>query len=79
MGYPVVVKVLGVSHKTDSGGVRLNLVSADDVSAAVVEMSGLSDSYLVEKMVEGVVAELIVGVARDEQFGPYLLVGGGGT
>jgi acyl-CoA synthetase (NDP forming) len=29
-------------------------------------------------MVEGVVAELIVGVARDEQFGPYLMVGGGG-
>jgi len=49
LGYPVVVKALGVAHKTD-----------------------------VEKMVEGVVAELIVGVARDEQFGPYLLVGGGG-
>jgi len=30
-------------------------------------------------MVDGVVAELIVGVARDEQFGPYLLVGGGGV
>jgi len=29
-------------------------------------------------MVDGVVAELIVGVARDEQFGPYLLIGGGG-
>jgi len=41
-------------------------------------MSGLSESYLVEDMIDGVVAELIVGVARDEQFGPYLLVGGGG-
>jgi acetyl-CoA synthetase len=41
-------------------------------------MSGLCDSYLIEKMIEGVVAELIVGVARDAQFGPYLLVGGGG-
>jgi len=30
-------------------------------------------------MVDGVVAELIVGVARDEQFGPYLLIGGGGV
>jgi acyl-CoA synthetase (NDP forming) len=78
LGYPVVVKALGISHKTDTGGVRLDLGSADDVSAAVMEMSGLSDSYLVEKMVAGVVAELIVGVARDEQFGPYLLVGGGG-
>jgi acetyl-CoA synthetase len=78
LGYPVVVKALGISHKTDTGGVRLALGSADDVSAAVTEMSGLSDIYLVEKMVEEVVAELIVGVARDEQFGPYLLVGGGG-
>jgi acetyl-CoA synthetase len=33
---------------------------------------------LIEKMIDGAVAELIVGVARDEQFGPYLLVGGGG-
>ena len=46
--------------------------------AAVTEMSDISESYLIEKMVEKVVAELIVGVARDAQFGPYLLVGGGG-
>jgi len=78
LGYPVVVKALGVAHKTEVGGVRLDLGSADEVSAAVMEMSGLSESYLIEKMVDGVVAELIVGIARDEQFGPYLLVGGGG-
>jgi len=78
LGYPVVVKALGVAHKTEVGGVRLDLGSADEVSAAVMEMSGLSESYLIEKMVDGVVAELIVGVARDEHFGPYLLVGGGG-
>ena len=78
LGYPVVVKALGVAHKTDVGGVRLGLGKADEVSAAVTSMSGLAGSYLVEKMVDGVVAELIVGVARDEQFGPYLLIGGGG-
>jgi acetyl-CoA synthetase len=78
LGYPVVVKALGVAHKTEVGGVRLDLGSADEVSAAVMEMSGLCESYLIEKMVDGVIAELIVGVARDEQFGPYLLVGGGG-
>lgn len=78
LGYPVVVKALDVAHKTEVGGVRLNLSSAEDVSATVMEMTSLSESYLVERMVEGVVAELIVGVARDEQFGPYLLVGGGG-
>jgi acyl-CoA synthetase (NDP forming) len=79
MGYPVVAKALGVAHKTEVGGVRLNLSSAEEVSAAVKEMSGLSESYLIEKMVDGVVAELIVGVARDEDFGPYLVVGGGGA
>lgn len=78
LGYPIVVKALGVAHKTEVGGVRLGLGNADEVSAAVMEMSGLSESYLIEKMIDGVVAELIVGVARDEQFGPYLLVGGGG-
>jgi acyl-CoA synthetase (NDP forming) len=78
LGYPVVVKALGVSHKTEAGGVGLDLGNAEAVSTAVGEMSGLSESYLIEKMIDGVVAELIVGVARDEQFGPYLLVGGGG-
>ena len=78
LGYPVVIKALGVSHKTEVGGVRLGLGSADEVIAAVTEMSKLSRSFLIEKMIDGVVAELIVGVVRDEQFGPYLLLGGGG-
>ncbi len=78
LGYPVVVKALGAAHKTEVGGVRTGLRSADEVSAAVTEMAGFAESYLVEKMIVGAVAELIVGVARDEQFGPYLLVGGGG-
>jgi len=79
LGYPAVVKALGVAHKTEVKGVRLGLNNAGAVSAAVMEMSSLCESFLIEKMVEGAVAELIVGVARDEQFGPYLLVGGGGT
>jgi len=78
LGYPVVVKALGVAHKTNVGGVRLDLGSAGEVSAAVTQISNVSESFLIEKMVDGVVAELIVGVARDEQFGPYLLIGGGG-
>jgi acetyl-CoA synthetase len=78
MGYPIVVKALGVAHKTEVGGVKLGLGNADEVSAAVIEMAELSRAYLIEKMVEGVVAELIFGVACDEQFGPHLLIGGGG-
>ena len=78
LGYPVVVKALGVAHKTEMGGVRLDLGSAEEVSTAVTRLSGLSEAFLVEKMVDEIVAELILGVARDEQFGPYLVVGGGG-
>ena len=78
LGYPVVVKALGVAHKTDVGGVRLNLRSAEEVSSVVKEMLALTETCLIEKMVEGAVAELIVGIARDEQFGPYLVIGGGG-
>ena len=44
----------------------------------MAEISDLSESFLIEKMIHGAVAELIVGVARDAQFGPYILVGGGG-
>lgn len=78
LGYPIAVKALGIAHKTEAGGVKLNLGNPDEVSRAVKEMSHLSESFLIEKMVDGIVAELIVGVARDEQFGPYLLIGGGG-
>jgi acetyl-CoA synthetase len=78
IGFPVAVKALGVAHKTDVGGVRLGLENEAVVSAAVAEMSHLAESYLIEEMVEDVVAELIVGVARDAHFGPYLIVGGGG-
>jgi acyl-CoA synthetase (NDP forming) len=78
LGYPVALKALGVPHKTDVGGVKLNLGNANEVSAAMEEMAGLSESFIIENMIEGIVAELIVGVARDEQFGPYLVIGGGG-
>jgi acyl-CoA synthetase (NDP forming) len=78
LGFPVVIKALGVAHKTEVGGVRLDLRSADDVTSAMAMMASLSESFLVERMIEGAVAELIVGVAQDEQFGPYLVVGGGG-
>ena len=78
LGYPVVIKALGVAHKTDVGGVRLNLTSPASVADAVSEMRLLAKDVLVEKMVTGAVTELIVGVSRDEQFGLHLVVGAGG-
>jgi acyl-CoA synthetase (NDP forming) len=79
IGYPVAVKALGLAHKTDSGAVSLNLENADAVATAVEAMEGISERFVVAEMVTNAVAELIVGVHRDEQFGPTLLIGFGGV
>jgi acyl-CoA synthetase (NDP forming) len=79
IGYPIVVKSLGLAHKTDVGGVVLNLQNARQVEEAVVACSNFSEKFLVEKMILGGVAELIIGIAQDEQFGPFMLLGGGGV
>lgn len=81
LGFPVAIKIHSdkIAHKTEVGGVKLGLRSRADVTDAVASMSHLGDRYLVERMVEGAVAELIVGVVRDPQFGPTLTVGAGGV
>ena len=81
LGYPVVVKAVAahLAHKTEAGAVHLNLVNAGQVQAAVDQMQGLSDHFLVEQMAGAVVAEVIVGVQRDAQFGLSLTVGAGGV
>jgi acyl-CoA synthetase (NDP forming) len=87
LGYPVVVKAVGAKflHKSDMGAVALNLQTAEEVAAAVVNMSNAvashgvaAEKFLVERMVGGTVAELIVGINRDDQFGPALVIGAGG-
>ena len=81
LGYPVVVKVVSaaLAHKTEAGGVRLDLRSAEAVHAAVSSMAHLGDRFLVERMAQGVVAEVIVGLVRDPQFGLALTLGAGGV
>lgn len=81
LGYPVAIKVVSadMAHKTEVGGVKLNLIDADAVNAAAEHMLTLADTVLVESMVKDSVAELIVGVDRDPQFGPFLVVGFGGV
>jgi acyl-CoA synthetase (NDP forming) len=78
LNYPLVVKALGVAHKTDVGAVKLNLKTVSEVVQAVADMEQLSQRFLIEEMVDDVVAEIIVGVVRDEQFGHYLVLGAGG-
>jgi acyl-CoA synthetase (NDP forming) len=77
--FPLVVKALGVAHKTDVGGVRLMLQNSLEIEQAIREMAGLSSDFLIEEMVQDVIAELLVGCSRDEQFGPYLVIGSGGV
>jgi len=81
LGYPVVVKAVSpaLAHKTEAGAVRLNLMNAAEVEAALAAMAPLSDQFLVEQMVRGALAELLVGVQHDPQFGLTLSLGAGGV
>lgn len=80
LGYPVVVKAVSdtLAHKTEAGGVKLNLNTAAEVQAAVASMAHLATEFLIEKMAADVVAEIIVGISRDAQFGLALTLGAGG-
>ncbi len=91
IGYPVVVKLNSetITHKTDVGGVRLDLANADEVRNAYLTMErSVSEKYSPEdflgvtvqpmlKLSDGY--ELIVGSSPDPQFGPVILFGTGGT
>jgi acyl-CoA synthetase (NDP forming) len=84
--FPVVVKVISseILHKSDAGGVRVNVMSVDEVRAAIRSMSTLPaiakasvEGWLVEEMApEG--QEIVVGGMRDADFGPLVMVGLGG-
>ena len=80
LGYPVTLKVssAAIAHKTEAGGVALNLRTADEVREAAERMAKLAPDVLVERMVTGAVAELIIGLTSDPQFGTALVVGAGG-
>lgn len=87
IGFPVVMKVLSsdIVHKTEAGGVILNIHNSDDVLKAydlIMKNVGKSNPHadikgvVVEEQVKG--HELIVGAKKDPQFGPVLMVGLGG-
>lgn len=77
IGFPVVLKGTGLAHKTEAGAVVLNLASSCDVHRAAEKMP--SGSFLVEEMVTGTLAELLVGVVRDPAHGHVLTLAAGGT
>ncbi|WP_299673051.1 acetate--CoA ligase family protein [uncultured Roseobacter sp.] len=73
---PLVLKGLGLAHKSDAGAVRLGLTQG--ALAAAADAIG-AEAYLVEEMVEGAVAELLVSVSRDPAHGAVLTLGAGGV
>lgn len=89
LGYPVVLKILSadIAHKTEAGGVRLHLASAQAVRAAFDDVMVSARRYAPAARIEGVllqkmeagVAELILGATRDPVFGMTLTVGLGGV
>ncbi len=70
---PYALKGLGFAHKTEAGAVRLGLISL----AGQDPMLGAT-GYLLEEMVQGVMAELLVGLRRDAVYGATLTLGFGG-
>ena len=90
LGYPVVIKVLSpdISHKTDVGGVLLNLANAGQVQAGFEAIRDSVRERAPQARWEGVAVqpmisatrgvELLLGMKRDPQFGPVILLGAGG-
>jgi acetyltransferase len=81
LGYPVVAKVAhpALTHKSDVGGVRLGLFTADAVRSAAADLLALADgaAVLVQPQREGI--ELVIGGVRDPDWGPVIMTGFGGV
>jgi len=64
-GYPLVVKVSGVAHKTEKSGVVLNVKTESELREHAVELLKIADRLLIEPFYQDVVAELLIGIVRD--------------
>ncbi|NUU35913.1 acetate--CoA ligase family protein [Pseudomonas sp. C2B4] len=89
LGYPLVVKAVSAQlpHKTEAGAVALNLKDGAALSAALEKMRASIKAYapdvpfeqlLLEPMAKPPLAELIVGIKRENDFGVALVIGAGG-
>lgn len=79
IGYPVVAKLVGKAHKTEHDGVELNINDDAALGAAASRLLVISDSILVESYCDGAVAELLVGIVREESGLLMLTIGAGGV
>ncbi len=78
VGYPVVAKVVGPVHKSDVGGVTLNIRTAEHLALEFDRMMQIQDAtgVMVQKMLKG--TELFIGAKYEERFGHVVLCGLGG-
>lgn len=77
VGFPLVLKGMGLAHKTEAGAVALGLTSLAEVERAAALMP--VTQFLVEEMITGAVAELLIGIVRDPAHGMLLTLAAGGT
>ena len=80
IGFPVVVKAVGLAHKTETGGVVVGLDDPAEVAAAAPRLADDGDgTVMVESCITGAVAELLVSVRSVPPVGMLLTLGAGGT
>jgi acyl-CoA synthetase (NDP forming) len=89
IGYPVVLKIssVDITHKSDSGGVKVNLANKEAVEQAYDEIMTSCRAYAPEANIEGVAVmamakigtEIIMGMIKDASFGPVVMFGLGGV
>ncbi|HYM42242.1 MAG TPA: acetate--CoA ligase family protein [Steroidobacteraceae bacterium] len=81
LGFPVVIKATGAAleHKSEVGGVELDVRSVAQAARAAERLARLSDTLLVEEMITDGIAEVLIGVTVDAQFGQLLTLGAGGV
>lgn len=89
LGYPVVLKVssVDITHKSDSGGVKVNLPDKKSVEKAYDEIMTSCRTYAPQANIEGVAVqgmakigtEIIMGMIKDASFGPVVMFGLGGV
>ena len=80
IGFPLVMKINSdtIFHKTEMKGVFTNINSEIDVKKNIRHLSKLGKEILIEKMIKDQVAEMIIGIKVDSQFGPVIIIGSGG-
>jgi acyl-CoA synthetase (NDP forming) len=79
LSYPVALKISGIAHKSDVGGVRLGVRDADELELAFRSLNPRSGAPVVVQSMAPPGAEMALGLLHDDQFGPVVIVAAGGV